>query len=103
VLLAPGETYQAILNGTVCDLNRNCVHRELRSSFTVSTDPRANGGDTRAPPAPPALASTHHAADATPAVDVATQRWTSAVLVLGALAVAFLGWLRARVMPRPLQ
>jgi hypothetical protein len=103
VLLAPGETYQAILNGSVCDLNRNCVHRELRSSFTVSTDPRANGGDTRAPAVPLALPSTHQATDGTAALDVATQRWTTAVLVLGALAMAFLGWLRARVMPRPLQ
>lgn len=58
VFLTAGQSYRLKLAGLVCDLNENCVNRDVTWSFTVADDPARAVADTRPPkaPRPPARA-----------------------------------------------
>jgi hypothetical protein len=100
VFLERGKTYHARVSDPVCDLNDNCVHRNLSWEFSVAPVDDYATGDTRSPARPLSVALATSAGfigpDLARVTRAASSPWCwllvlSAVLVLGGLLLMVWG------------
>lgn len=93
VFLDPGKTYHAHVADPICDLNDNCVGRNLSWEFSIAPADEYATGDTRPPPRPmPEPAAKPDNAfmgrDLERIVRAALSPWCWLLVLTGALALA---------------